>query len=131
MSLTKIAHLKHGIAIKKTAQFLCKPFKKNKKEYFENINVKDINDNKKFWKTIKPFFSNKGLNTNKLMLIENNNLISEESVLANTMNQYFTNITKQLNIKKSPQLKNLEDINYYHNQISIVKIKSSNNTHSD
>ena len=110
MSLTKIAHLKHGIAIKKTAQFLCKPFKKNKKEYFENINVKDINDNKKFWKTIKPFFSNKGLNTNKLMLIENNNLISEESVLANTMNQYFTNITKQLNIKKSPQLKNLEDI---------------------
>ena len=120
MSLTKIAHLKHGIAIKKTAQFLCKPFKKNKKEYFENINVKDINDNKKFWKTIKPFFSNKGLNTNKLMLIENNNLISEESVLANTMNQYFTNITKQLNIKKSSQLKNLEDmINCYHNHISI------------
>ena len=44
------------------------------------------------------------------MLIENNNLISEESVLANTMNQYFTNITKQLNIKKSPELKNLEDV---------------------
>ena len=36
------------------------------------------------------------------------------------MNQYFTNITKQLNVKKSPQLKNLEDIiNYYHNHISI------------
>ena len=31
----------------KAAQFLCKPFKKNKKEYFENINVIDINDNKK------------------------------------------------------------------------------------
>ena len=64
------------------------------------------------------------------MLIENNNLISE-SVLANTMNQYFTNITKQLNIKKSPQLNNLEDIiNYFHDHISIVKINSSNNTHS-
>ena len=36
------------------------------------------------------------------------------------MNQYFTNITKQLNVKKSPQLKNSEDIiNYYHNHISI------------
>ena len=33
---------------------------KTKKEYFENINVKDVNNNKKFWKTIKPFFSNKG-----------------------------------------------------------------------
>ena len=78
---------------------------------------------------IKPFFSNKGLNTNKLMLIGNNNLISEESVLANAMNQYFTNITKQLNTKNYFQLRNLEVINYYHNHISIVKIKSSNNTH--
>ena len=106
--------------------------KTKKKEYFENINVKDIHDNKKFWKTIKPFFSNKGLNTNKLMIIEKNNLISEKSILANTMNQYFTSITKQLNLKKSPQLKNLEDIiNYYHNHISIEKIRSSNNTQSE
>ena len=80
-------------------QFLCKPFKKNKKEYFENINVKDINDNEKFWKTRKPLLSNKGLNTNTLMLIEHNNLISEESKLANTMNQYFTSITKELILK--------------------------------
>ena len=63
---------------------------KQKKEYFESINIKDLNDNKKFWKTIKPFFSNKGLNTNKLMLIEKNSLISEVSVLAKTMGQYFT-----------------------------------------
>ena len=56
---------------------------------------------KKFLQTIKPFFSDKGLNTNKLMLIEDNNLISEESVLANTMNRSFTNITQQLHLKKS------------------------------
>ena len=42
------------------------------------------------------------------------------------MNQHFTNI------KKSPQLKNIEEIiNFYHNHISMVKIESSNNTHSD
>ena len=63
------------------------------------------------------------------MIIEKNNLISEESILANTMNQYFTGITKELNLKKSPQLKNLEDIiNYHHNHVSIEKIRSSNNT---
>ena len=45
--------------IKSTAQFLCKFLRKTKKEYFENNSVKDINDNKKFWKTIKLFFSNK------------------------------------------------------------------------
>ena len=50
---------------------------------------------KKVLKVSKPFFSNKSLNTNKLMLIEKkNNLISEESVLANAMNEYFkTSIT--------------------------------------
>ena len=67
-----------------------------KKEYFQNIIVKNINDNKKLW---KPFFSNKGLNTNKLMLIEKENLNAEGSVLASTMNQYFGSITK-----KSPQI---------------------------
>ena len=102
---------------KKQHKFCVNLLRKTKKEYFENINVKDTNNNKKFWKKIKPFFSNKGLNTNKLMIIEKNNLISEESIVANTMNQYFTSITKELNLKKSPQLKNLEDIiNYYHNQ---------------
>ena len=81
---------------KKQRNFCVNLLRKTKKEYFENINVKDINDNKKFWKTIKPFFSNKGLNTNKLMITEKNNLISEEYILANTMNN---------NKKKSPQFR--------------------------
>ena len=42
------------------------------------------------------------------------------------MNQCFTSITKQLNLNKFLQLKNLEDIiNYYHNHISIKKIKKN------
>ena len=73
-----------------------------------------------------------GKNTSKLMLIEKNNLNSKESVLANTMNQYFTSITNRLNLKKSPQLKKLEDmIKYYQNHISIEKIKSTNNLQSE
>ena len=96
---------KNWDSYKKQRNFCVNLLRKTKKEYLENINVKDINDNKKFWKTIKPFVSNKGLNTNKSMIIEKNNLISEESILANTMNQYFTSITKQLNLKASPQLR--------------------------
>ena len=33
--------------------------KKAKRTYYENLNLKDINDNKKFWATVKPLFSNK------------------------------------------------------------------------
>ena len=49
--------------------------RKTKTEYFQKRNVKDLLDNRKFWKTIKPFFNNKGLNSNKLMLKENVKLI--------------------------------------------------------
>ena len=33
--------------------------KKAKRNYYENLDLKDINDNKKFWATVKPLFSNK------------------------------------------------------------------------
>ena len=82
------------ITIKKQRNFCINLLGKTKNDYFENININGVNDNKKFWKTTKLFFSDKGLNINKLMLIEDNNLISKKSVLANTMSQYFTNITK-------------------------------------
>ena len=76
--------------------FLCK----TKAEYFQKLNVKDLLDNRKFWKTIKPFFSNKGLNSSKLMLKENNRLITEEKELATVMNNFFVNITESLDLKK-------------------------------
>ena len=53
--------------------FLCGSYQKTKQQCFGNINVKDVNENK-FWKNLKLFFSNKGLNSNKLMLIEKNQL---------------------------------------------------------
>ena len=81
---------------------MCKLFKE-KKEDFENINAKDIADNKTFWMTIKPFLTN----TNKCMLIEKNNLITKQSALAKTMKQYFTITTKQLNLKKISRIKEI------------------------
>ena len=62
---------------KKQRNFCVNLLRKTKTEYFQKLNVKDLSDNRKFWKTIKPFFSNKGLNSNKLMLKENNRLITE------------------------------------------------------
>ena len=62
---------------KKQRNFCVNPLRKTKTEYFEKLNVKDLSGNRKLWKIIKPFFSNKGLNSNKLMLKENNRLITE------------------------------------------------------
>ena len=54
---------------KKQRGFCVDLLRKIKTEYFKNLNVKDLSDNRKFWKTIKPYF-NKGLNSNKLLLKE-------------------------------------------------------------
>ena len=56
---------------KKERNFCVNLLRKTKTEYFQKLNVKDLS-NRKFWKTIKSFFSNKGL------LKENNRLITEK-----------------------------------------------------
>ena len=49
---------------------------------------------KKFWKTIKPFLSNKDLNTNNIILVENNEIVHKEEIIANIMDNDFINITR-------------------------------------
>ena len=53
---------------------------KTKPEYFKNLNVKDLTDNRKRWTTIKPYFRKKGLNSNKILLKEKGNLVSDEKI---------------------------------------------------
>ena len=43
---------------KKQRNFCVKLLPQTKEKNLSDINVKSISDNKKFWKTIKPFFSN-------------------------------------------------------------------------
>ena len=62
-----------------------------------------MTDNKKFWKTIKPFFSNKGLNSNKLMLREKDVVAANEKALATLTNNYFVNITADLDLKRDTE----------------------------
>ena len=62
------------------------------------------------------------------MLIENYKRISEEPLLAKAMNEYFTNITKNLNLIPSPRFSDLKDINFYQNHISIIKIMFQSNS---
>ena len=64
--------------------------------------MKDLNDNKRFWKENKTFyFSDKGLQTNNIILKDKNRLVTDSSIIANTFNNYFINITNTLNFKTS------------------------------
>ena len=48
----------------------------------------------------KPYFSNKGLNFNKIFLSERGRHIKDPVALAITMNDYFVNITQTIGLKQ-------------------------------
>ena len=76
---------------------------------------------------MKPFFLNKGLNTNNMMLVEDKEIVVEEEIIANIKNNYVTNITIHLNLKSTKiDLKaNLEstiDTFQYHESVQRIKL---------
>ena len=73
--------------------------KKAKKNYFENLDLCDVNDNKKFWKTVKPVFANKIKSTNNITLVEKASLITSDKDLSEIFNEFFVNIVPNLGIK--------------------------------
>ena len=64
-------------------------------------NEKDINDNKTFWKTIKPFLSDKVRLANKITLIDNEEIIIDDYNSAKVFNTFFSNIVSNLNIAEN------------------------------
>ena len=55
-------------------------------------------DNPTFWKTVKPYFSDKGSNSNQISLFENDPILTKD--IAKIMNNFFIDITKSLNLKQ-------------------------------
>ena len=96
-------------------------------EYFQNMDVNKVSDNKMFWKTVKPRFSNKCKTVNTIILTENN-----EKLIADTFNNYFADITKTIKLKKRPNFdgQSLFSItDYFKNNESVIKIKENYTTH--
>ena len=80
--------------VKYQRNFCSNLLRKTKFDCFCQLNVKDLNDNRKFWKF---FFPDKGLASSNIVLKEKGNLM-----IANLFNTYFINITDTLQFKKSP-----------------------------
>ena len=111
--------------------------RKTKINYYENLDEKQIKDNKKFWKTVKPLLSDKSINSDKIHLNENGELINSESKTVEVLNEFFSNIVKNLKIPEhenlNPNFENVKDpvfkaILKYKNRSSInaIKEKSKN-----
>ena len=107
--------------------------KKSKKKYFANLNEKDILDNKLFWKTIKPSFSDKIMTRDRINLSEKGELVKTELETAEVLNKFFSNIVNNLEISKYSKYESFIDnikvqalraILKYKNHPSIIAIQN-------
>ena len=106
--------------------------RKTKKTYYKNLDEKNVTDNKKFWKTVKPYLSDKSVKCGKINLNENGELLKSESETAEVFNNFFSNIVKNLKIPEYKNLNtNIENVKdpvfrailKYKNHSSIIAIK--------
>ena len=72
--------------------------RKAKKKYYTDLKMSEINDNKKFWKNVKPIFGNKSKGNKNIALEEVNKVITNDGKLAQTFDEYFVNIAPSLGI---------------------------------
>ena len=84
-------------AYKKQRNYCVSLFRKEKESLFENLDTKKITGNKKFWKTIKPFLTNKSSNNrNKITLTQKDETISCSKDGAEVFNTFFVNVVSNL-----------------------------------
>ena len=116
-----------------TQRNLCtKLLRQAKRDYFNKLDPKLISDNKRFWRVVKPFFSEKSQKSQSITLVENKQIIDNDNLISETFNNFFSNIVENLDIVDnfSSNLNKDEDpivnaINKYENHPSIKKIKEN------
>ena len=74
---------------KKQRNFCSKLYKKERKKYYEMLDLKNATDYKEFWKTVQPFLSDKVTTFPKISLEEKGEIISDESKVANSFSNFF------------------------------------------
>lgn len=64
------------IGYKKQRNYVSRLYKKQRKHFYKNIDIRNFIDNKKFWKNVNPLFSDKGTTQQKITLVENDKIIT-------------------------------------------------------
>ena len=97
--LNKNISTKSWNSYKQQRNFCLKLLRQTKEKYFNNLNAENVSDNNTFRKSVKLLFSNKVLNAKNILLLGQNEIVSNDGKIATIMDNYFTNLTKHLNLQ--------------------------------
>ena len=65
----------NNIAYKRQRNLCTKLIRQAKRDYFSNLNPSNIIDNRKFWSSVKPLFSDKGITGKNIIIVDDNTII--------------------------------------------------------
>ena len=84
---------------KKQRNFCVSLLKKEKRKYYNNLDVNIFEDNGKFWKRIRPLFSDKQKALSKdIILVDDKKVISNKEEVAEKLNNFFVEAVANLKI---------------------------------
>lgn len=66
-------------------------------DYCDKLDHKKLTDDETFWKTVKPFFTDKGINNKKMLFIEEGQTIANNKRISKKLNKFFMVAVKNLN----------------------------------
>ena len=84
--------------LKKHKNYTSRLAKKTKREYFHRLDIGNICDNKKFWQEVTPLFSQKWNERKSIILLENNEIISNDKDVASIFSTFFKNAVDSLDL---------------------------------
>ena len=85
-------------------------FLEKQKKIFADLDSKRFTDNNLFWNSVKPLFSDKQKVRQKIILIEDEDIISDDREVAEKMNEFFINPVSKLGIEDQfTQIDNIEN----------------------
>lgn len=127
----------HHLAYKKQRNLCTGLLRKAKSTFYKNLKPNSINDNKLFWRNVKPLFSDKQITTENITLVDNERIINEESEISEIFSDFFSNVVKKLCVNIDNDL--LSSTNHIIDPIlkatvkyklhpSVLKIKENYNT---
>lgn len=77
--------------------------KKERRKYYEQLDLNKVTDEKELWKTIKAFLSDKVTTFSKISFNQNEDIILVGLEVANMFNSFFENAVSLLGNKKEEQ----------------------------
>ena len=106
-----------------------------KRNYYNDLDLSHVRDNRKFWKTIRPPFTNKIKVENKITLNEDSKSTKDDQQVDNIFNSFVVNTASSLKISYNKSLPQNRDISKlvehaiknFENHNSIIAIKTNRN----